>query len=150
VDIAIVWNEKTFTGDWAVGVGDLATDLGGLRSAVLLSFFTDQVAPSGYVPPPGSLPDRRGWWGDTYAKRPIGSLLWTLDRSIKSGNLDLLNDVDDILSQSVDWLVEDGVVDTVTVTSIWQQANVIGTSAILTQPESPPAIFNFGWAWQGA
>jgi phage gp46-like protein len=149
MDIAIVWNPLTFSGDWGVGIGDLAIDAGGLRSAVMLSLFTDRAAPPGYVPPPGSPPQRRGYWGDTYAKRQIGSWLWTLDRSIKSGDLALLNDVDDICSVALQWLIDDGVVSTVNVSSIWQQPDVIGTNTTLTPPNAPEVAFNFAWAWQG-
>ena len=149
MDLAVVWNSQTFTGDWGVGKGDLAIDPGGLRSAVLLSLFTDKAAPPGYVPPAASLATRRGYWGDTYAKRPIGSWLWTLDRSIKSGDLGLLNDVDDICSEALQWLIEDGVVNTVSVNSVWQQPNVIATNTVLTPPNSPLVEFLFAWAWQG-
>jgi phage gp46-like protein len=152
LDIAIVWDAAGFRGDWAVAPngGDLAVDPGGLRSAVLLSLFTDKKAPPGYVPPPGSLADWRGYWGDTYSQFQIGSWLWTLDRSKITDNLTLLNEVEDICSDALQWLITAGVVATVTVTAIFQQPDVIGIQTVLTPPQSPPQTFNFSWAWRGA
>lgn len=54
MDIGITWNAATLCGDWAVTSGDLVTDPGGLRSAVLLSLFTDRVASTDYRPPAGT------------------------------------------------------------------------------------------------
>ncbi len=150
MDIAIVWNEHTFSGDWGVTAGDLALDPGGLRSAVMLSLFTDRLAPPGWTPPAGSLPGWRGYWGDSFSPSPVGSWLWTLDRSKKDGSIELLNDVQDICTVALQWLIDTGVVATVTASAVWQQPNVIGIAITLTQPMSPPATFNFGYAWLGA
>lgn len=150
MDIGISWNPRALRGDWTVTSGDLVVDPGGLRSAVLLSLFTDGLAPPDYVPPAGSAPGRRGYWGDSFEALSVGSLLWTLDRSKKSGDLALLNAARDICNTALQWLIDDGVVDTVTVQTIWQQPDVIGIQVTLTKPLSPPNIFNFGWSWLGA
>ncbi|MGX9966062.1 phage GP46 family protein [Roseomonas sp. F4] len=68
--------------DWSVLGGDLATEAG-LRSAVIVSLFTDRTAAADDVLPDGT-DDRRGWWGDLpiegQAEDPIGSRLWLLAR----------------------------------------------------------------------
>lgn len=149
MDIAIAWDPRNFRGDWGVTSGDLAIDTGGLRSAVMVSLFTDGAAPVGYTPPAGSLPGRRGWWGDTFAPQPIGSLLWTLDRSKKSGDLQLLNEAANICEVALQWLLDAGVVATVTIRTAWQQRDVMGIGVTLTQPDGTSVPFDFGWAWRG-
>jgi phage gp46-like protein len=150
VDIAIIWDAAAFRGDWGVTSGDLVSDPGGLRTAVLLSLFTDRVASPDYVPPAGSPPGRRGWWGDTYEDSPIGSRLWQLNRAVKSGRVDVLNQAKDMCLEALEWLVSEGVVASVTVTTSWMTPNVIGIQVQITAPQSPPQTFNFGWTWQGA
>lgn len=151
MDIGIVWNSGTFSGDWDVTTSDLATDIGGLRSAVLLSLFTDAAAPDSYVPPGGGPFRRHGHWSDTFEGYEIGSLLWTLNRSIKSDDRDLLNTAQDICQSALQWLITEGVVSSVTVRTGWwrSQPNVIGITINIVRPQSPPVTFNFPWAWQG-
>ncbi|WP_428492169.1 phage GP46 family protein [Rhodopila sp.] len=150
MDIGLQWDAASFRGDWGVTTGDLAIDPGGLRTAVLLSLFTDQVAPPDYVPPAGSPTGRRGWWGDTFEGYPIGSLLWTLDRSKINGSTALLAQVQGICNAALQWLIDAGVVATVTTVATYMGGGNIGLSITLTQPQSPPTTFNFAWSWQGA
>src|ERR1700753_4183597 len=103
MDIGVVWDPASYTGDWSVTASDLFLDQGGLQSAVMLSLFTDRRAPAGFTPPVGSPPGLRGWWGDTYTGRQIGSWLWTLDRSIKNGDAALLLAVQDICTVALQW-----------------------------------------------
>jgi phage gp46-like protein len=149
-DIAIVWDTVNYRGDWDVTAGDLAIDPGGLRSAVLLSLFTDARAPDSYVAPAGSPTDRRGYWGDTYDPPNIGSLLWTLDRSKKTGDMALLSQAQDFCQNALQWLITAGVVGSVTTSASWIGSAAIGLQITLTQPQSPPQTFNFEYAWQGA
>ena len=64
--------------DIVVEAGDLRLDEG-LRTAVLVSLFTDARAGSEDDIPDGS-DDRRGWWGES-PDDPFGSLLWLNSRS---------------------------------------------------------------------
>jgi phage gp46-like protein len=149
-DIAVVWDTANFRGDWAVTSGDLALDPGGIRSAVLLSLFTDRVAPPDYTAPAGSPIDRRGWWGDSYDGSLLGSLLWTLDRSKKTDDATLLLQAQDFCQEALKWLITSGAVATVTTTATWLSSTAIGLQINITSPMSPPQTFNFSWAWQGA
>ena len=55
------------------------TDADWLVSAIWMSLGTDRRAQQDDVIPNGSQ-DKRGWWGDTYRPRKIGSRLWLLYR----------------------------------------------------------------------
>jgi phage gp46-like protein len=147
MDLAIVWDPIRFRGDLDVTNGDLAIDEGGLRSAVLVSLFTDGAAPPDYVPPAGSPYERRGVWVDSYEPEPAGSLLWLLNRVAKSPTL--LNQAAGYASDSLQWLKRLRVVSAVDVQSSWIQPTVIGLQVRLTRPVAPPFIETFGWAWQG-
>ena len=94
MDIAVTWDTQALRGDWKIAAGAFVLDAG-LQTAVLVSLFTDRVASPDFVPPAGSPQDRRGWWGDTYRRRPIGSRLWQLYRAKKSGSTALPNQVKD-------------------------------------------------------
>ena len=150
MDIGLSWDPARYRGDWTCTSGDLAIDPGGLRTAVLLSLFTDRVAAPDYLAPAGSPQGRRGWWGDSYETSPIGSRLWQLNRSVKSGSVALLNQATDMCNEALQWLVDAGIVASVTVTCGWLNASAIGIQIVITQPQSPPTTFNFGFSWQGA
>lgn len=80
--------------DWATAGDDEAGNRGGLaatqpiETAILLCLFTDRRLPDEMADPTDF--DRRGWHGDTFdldrnaGERPMGSLLWTLDRAALS------------------------------------------------------------------
>lgn len=150
MDISIDWNPATFSGDWSVTSGDLVADTGGLRTAVLLSLFTDRVASSDYVAPAGGSQSRHGWWGDTYEPSPIGSRLWQLNRAIKSGDAALLAQANGMCLEALQWLIDAGVVANIQVQTGWINSTAIGIKILIIQPQSPPQTFNFSWAWQGA
>ena len=60
-DIALSWDNAAWRADIGLARGDLATD-DGLRTAVLISLFTDAPArDDDPLPAPGY---RGGWWGD--------------------------------------------------------------------------------------
>lgn len=100
--------------DWSSGSADLAIlddDLRsdeGLRTAVILSLFTDRRANAGdIIANPG---DRRGWWGDQFLVNPgdrFGSRLWQLDRAKNTPGLS--RDVEIFCRESLQWMIDDGV-----------------------------------------
>ena len=146
-DISLTWNSATGYADWSLVDGDLATG-GDLLSAVLLSLFTDLDLPAGMESPDGSS-DRRGWWANRYEPRPYGSLLWTLFRSKIVGTAALANTARIYAEQALQWLVDDGVVATLTVTTGWVSAGVLGMLITLTEPSGPslgkPFRYSFAW-----
>lgn len=58
-----------------------------LHTAIIICLFTDKRRPDS-IPSPDGSDDRRGWHGNSYdvdsaaGERELGSLLWTLDRSL--------------------------------------------------------------------
>jgi len=158
MDIKIEWNPATAQGDWVIADSDVALD-NPLRTAVMISLFTDQVAPAqptaddaavGIAALPAGA-DRRGWWGDAYSDGPtnIGSRLWQMRRMIKAGDTAGLAEVRDVCSSALQWLVTDQVVASVTVTAAWVAKTAIQFLISLTMPDGTKQKFDFSWAWEG-
>jgi len=140
-DIRIVWNAAQGIGDWSVAVDDLDTS-DTLQTAVLLSLFTDKRAPDDLKIYSA---DQRGWWGDTYSDRALGSLLWTLERAIKSDGPEVLRRAEGYCSDALQWLIDDGVAATITVTASWISETNLGVYIVITQPSGDVARYT--WAW---
>ena len=156
VDIAIAWDTAHGRGDWYADKGSLAIDPGGLRSAVLVSLFTDARA-SNDATLPGGGDDRRGWWADTYQANDTGSLLWLLARAKKAGNGagytgavgNLTQRVEDTCRAALQWLLDDGVAKSVGVTARWLSASALGVRIVITKPSGASEAFDYSWAWDG-
>ena len=149
MDLLIDWRPDLFSGDWAVANGSLAVSQTGsddLKTAVLVSLFTWRVAPVGYVGPNGDT-DPRGWWGDTYEKSPIGSLLWTLLRGKKSDGPVLLQQAKGYCLQALQWLLDDGIAAKVSVTTFWFTSATMGITISITKPSGQ--TFGYAWTWKG-
>lgn len=148
-DIAIVWSNDTATGDWAMAAdGDLMHD-DDLASAVLVSIFTHRTASDDFVQP-DLAKDPRGWWGDSFndVKYPIGSRLWQFYRAIRTDTT--LADVRDACAEALQWLVDDGVADSVSVTTQWAGRTRIGIRVDVRQGDGPATRFSFVWRQQEA
>lgn len=80
----------------------LATDAS-LETAIRISLLTDRrVRPDDGV----RGDDLKGWAGDQYLRRPLGSRLWSLKGMKIDRALDL---VEDIVLEALRWMVEDGL-----------------------------------------
>jgi phage gp46-like protein len=146
VNITHTWDNRAARGDWQIAGGRLATgDL--LRSAVIISLFTDRVAQPGY---PGA--DRRGWWADTLDGRPIGSRLWQLRRRKIADRNALINEATDILNEALQWLVDDGIATRVTAdvtlppAGIGQAGTLLSFVVTLFQPSAPATVVRTLWS----
>ena len=130
--------------DLVLGAGGLATD-DGLRSAIVVSLFTDARADADDPLPAGS--DRRGWWGDVAPavdRDETGSRLWLLDREKVTGKA--LARARDFAEAALAWLVEDKVAASVEV-----EAAAIGATLALgvtvVRPTGPERRrYDFVWA----
>lgn len=149
-DLALQW---TSTGDGAGLLDmvfendDLATDEG-LRTAVILSLFTDRRA-NDDDPLPSGDDDKRGWWGDEFQETEgdrIGSRLWLLDRG-KLTNTELRR-AEQYAREALAWLLEDRVA-----TRVDAVATASGQQRTLTvdvyRPTGDRASFRFGHVWEG-
>ena len=145
MDIGLTWGE--WAADFEVSANDLESD-DGLRTAVLLSLFTDRRAEDGDVLP-DSETDRRGWWGDNHpvvAGDKIGSRLWLLARSKQTP--DVLARAEEYAREALQWLIEDKVASRVDVESGIVRNGVLGLAVTIDRPEVDPVKFQFNYTWE--
>ncbi len=102
---------------------DLATE-GGLRTAVIISLFTDRRAEADDEIPDGS-DDRRGWWAGS-----IGSRLWLLARAKETP--DTLARARAYAIEALQWLIDDGIATAVDVTAEWVRRGVFAVGVVIT------------------
>ncbi len=133
-DIFLAWNNATGTADWSATGTDLET-------AIILSVFTDAAAAPDVVPPDG---DPRGWWATAYSGTEIGSQLWQLERGVVSAAT--LAQAIGTAQASLQWLIDNNVAASVTVTGQWQGA-MLALAVAVTEPDGTVKQFNYGWAW---
>ena len=145
-DIRIFWTADR--GDWTLTGG--AIEMGDdLESAILISLFTDRLATTDFKPTDGTN-DRRGWWGDSYADADdvqIGSRLWQLERSKKLTST--LNKAREYCAESLQWLIDDGVVSVFKIDAEWQNSTRLALRIAATRPDGSTRPFNFSFAWVG-
>jgi phage gp46-like protein len=143
MDIRIVFDPASCTGDFAMLGSGL--ELGNeLQSAVLISLFTDRVADSDDVLPPGQATDPRGWWADTYEGDQIGSKMWQV--FWRQTTQDTLNWVTDTANKALQWMIDDGVAAAVTVTPQFLGKGRIGMTVVITEPNGKRSPFTCAWA----
>ena len=169
-DIATLWSPDSATGDWALSgpllgtvvdsQGVTITDDGGfpitdgslnlssqpglvsggdLVTSVIISLFTDAAAEPDDAIPDGS-GDPRGWWA-----APIGSQLWLRMRSKKTPTL--LTLVQNDIARALDWMIQDGVAQSVDVTTEWQVPSRLAARIVIHRGGGA-AVLNFAWAWE--
>ena len=148
-DIVIEWDPALAAGDWTLAAGGVATGQTGsddLKTAVLLSLFSDRVAPPDWTPPAND-PDPRGWWADTYEDEPVGSRLWMLRRAKKSDAKTVLLQAKTYGLEALAWMPRTGVAASVDVTTLWITPTALGIQVVIRKPSGE--AFAFSWAWQG-
>lgn len=147
-DIALIWDDDRFAGDIRVEGGRLATDEG-LRTAILLSLFTDARAPEeATLPQTGE--DRRGWWGndlpvETVGKHhELGSLLWLLSREkITQATMTRARAY---ARDALAWLIEDGIASAIDVEVTAQEGQRLAIGVTLDRPDGPDRKrWDFTW-----
>src|SRR5262245_49969605 len=101
-DIALQWGGGF--ADTYIADDDLALDEG-LRTAVILSLYTERRAEPDDDIPSGD-GDRRGWWADEFAPVAadrMGSRLWLLDRSAQRS--DLARRAEEYIREGLAWML---------------------------------------------
>lgn len=141
-DIALLWSNAAFGADFALAKSQLATD-DGLRTAVIISLFSDGRARDDDVLPSGD--DRRGWWGDAFLPPSdrIGSRMWLLERE-KMLPATLLR-LRDYAREALAWLIEDGIAATVSVLTEQQGLDRANIGVEITRPDRTTTRFDFIW-----
>lgn len=144
-DVALVWNPGAFGADIALDGAIIRMD-GGLRTAVIISLFTDaRAAPDDVLPVAGG--DRRGWWGDAYPTVEgdmIGSKLWLLSRSKQTTAV--VDDCQRYAAEALKWLVDAGVASKVDVVASVPRMGWLSLAVSIFRGEGPTRDhFDFVW-----
>ncbi|EBF9805596.1 hypothetical protein FIF06_04660 [Salmonella enterica subsp. enterica] len=136
-DIAIVW--RNGHGNLALNGSDLLTD-NSIETAVIISLFTDRRAQPSDPIPDGST-DRRGWWADSFRKRPIGSRLWLLGREKTLESV--LERARTYADEALAWMKLAGLVKSVTCTASRVAHDRLQLSVSLVLPDGArrPMVF---------
>lgn len=133
MDIAL----KQTTGfefDIAVDGIDLQTD-NGLRTAIIISLFTDALANADDDIPDGST-HRRGWWADMFDQQSMGSKLWLLRRSKQTQQV--LITAREYCQQALQWMIDDRIVRRIEVETEWVRQGVLGINASIYKVDGQP------------
>ncbi len=120
----------------------------GLQTAVIMSLFTDRWAEPGDLIPDGS-GDRRGFWGDAIADvegDQIGSRLWLLDREKQTPQT--LNRAREYAEEALQWMIEDGVAESVNVAAEWVRTGMLSLSIEIVRPDSNSESYRFDNIWE--
>lgn len=143
-DIATAWDIANNRGDWSLAGSQLQSG-NDLQTAVLISLFTDRVAKPDDVIPDGSS-DPRGWWGDgADAQYPIGSRLWLISRAKQTP--EVLGLARDIITEALQWLLDDGVAARVDVAAEFTRPGMLGIGVQIYKQDGSREALNFSYVW---
>ncbi len=143
-DTTISWDAAHSRGDWTMS-GPVLTTGNDLRTAILISLFTDRIAAPGDVIPDGGN-DPRGWWADDDV--PIGSRLWLLRRAKQTK--DTLQRAYDYIAESLQWLIDDKVVARFDIMTQWVRDTFLGAQIIAYKQDGTQLTSGlYTWAWSG-
>ena len=144
-DLALIWSAGS--ADLAILDSDLESDEG-LRTACLLSLFTDRRAEEG-DDLPGADNDLRGWWADEFlehARDRWGSKLWLIERTKLTP--DVIARAQRYASEALEWMVIDGVAKSVSVV-VQTVSDRLYYLVEIERPEKGSASFKFAHVWEG-
>jgi phage gp46-like protein len=145
MDIALTFDPNTLVGDLAIAGGGLVMD-GGLTTAVMMSLFTDRRADADDpIDPLTDDGDRRGWPGDLLNEPGdrIGSRIWLLRRAKLTEETRALLEL--YAAEALQWLVDDGVADTVVCTATIVQPEAISLVNQVMRGGKPLGRWDFVW-----
>lgn len=144
-DLALFWSNDDFAADIKIDAGKLLTD-DGLRTAIIISLFTDARAANDDILPEAGA-DRRGYWGDIaspVAGWEMGSKLWLLAREKQVPSV--LARARDYARAALAWMVEDQVASSVVVTATFPAKGWLGVTIEITRPDGPQRErYDFAW-----
>lgn len=146
-DIALTQADAEAAVDLSLTDDDVTTDAG-LRTAVLLSLFTDRRA-NDDDPLPDESGDRRGWWADELAELEgdrMGSRLWLLERAKRGPGLGAR--AEQLAREALQWLLEDRVAQAVAVTAT-EAPEALYLALAITRPTGDTVTYRFQHVWEG-
>lgn len=132
--------------DFSLDMLGLAED-DGLETAVIISLFSDRRANTDDAIP-GDSSDRRGWWADAFGdveNDRIGSRLWLLEREKQLPSV--LARAQEYAAESLQWLVDDGVVESVSVAASNPRDGILALAIDIFRPHHPITQYRFETFW---
>jgi phage gp46-like protein len=118
----------------------------GLNTAVYLSLFTDIRVDDETLLDDNS--DKRGYWGDVFDDKPMGSKLWLLAREKKLNTV--LEKAKIYCVEALKWLIDDGIAKKITINTeaVDGEQNILGIEAIIQKPSDDVLKFQYFYNWQ--
>jgi phage gp46-like protein len=142
-DIRLIWDPSTATADF--NIVDHSLELGhDLETAILISLFTDATASPDDVIPPDISKDPRGWWANIYETQPIGSKLWQAFWRVR--NDDTLNWARNTAQIALQWMIDDGVAQSVTVQPQFYGSGGLALTIYIVEPSGDNSVYRYAWA----
>ena len=114
-----------------------------LATACMLSLMSDRVADSDWT----TTVDQRGWWADAYRQQPIGSRIWQLEYVATSNKSDYIVRLQSYCEESLQWLVDDGIAQTISATAYWTDTNQTAIGADITITKNTGVIETYSYVW---
>lgn len=124
---------------------DLVRDPG-LETAVMVSLFTDKRADPSIDTLPDNTQDFRGYWGDSFNEESLGSKLWLLYRSKTTP--DINEKVNQRAKESLQWLINDGAVKEISVSSSISNMNTLLLNIDITEPDGQQRFYKYSFNWE--
>ncbi|MBS1023503.1 phage GP46 family protein [Gluconobacter cerinus] len=114
-----------------------------LITAALVSLLSDRVADSDWT----YTLDKCGWWGDANNQQPIGSRLWQLASLPSSNTETYLAMAEGYATESLAWMVNDGVCKDVTCTASFtdSKSQELYLNVTFTKPDN--SILTYAYVW---
>lgn len=100
----LTWNKYAADIDYSGG-NEVLTD-------IIVSLFTDARASDDDILPDGAT-DKRGWWGDSFRDKKIGSRLWLLSREKQLSSV--LKRAQEYAEESLAWMIKARLIKSVSV-----------------------------------
>ena len=132
--------------DFKVERNDIAI-ASGLRSAVLLSLFTDARVELEELPPGET--GQRGWWADelsTALNDRHGSKLWLLRREKQTQ--EVAERAREYCQQALAWLIDDGVAQSVSVATSFPERGSLLIQIEIRKPTGDLENYQFNYLWK--
>jgi phage gp46-like protein/photosystem II stability/assembly factor-like uncharacterized protein len=130
----LVFDSDNFDFDLNIFNGDIIRD-DDLQTAVIISLFSDARATDDDMQ--GRFDNPRGWFAGE-----VGSLLWLLERAKTT---DDLKRYEDAAAESLQWLVSDGVAESVSVSIARSDTYAYSVSVEIKKPKNLVHKYQFAW-----
>jgi len=146
-DVSFIFDRQKGYSDIKLVDGDvlLADEL---QTSVEMSMFTRARALRNPEPRVVKTIDAlQGWWADALDDEQLGSLYWLYLRSKQTQ--EVLNGVSEAFEQSLQWLIDDGVASSVSVTNQWRGDNkTMDVLVQIVRPDESSANYTWNFAWE--